>query len=80
MSEKEKPNLILSYEDASEVYGLIVDAETMYEQQIYDYENKADPTITEEVYKDSLVMLRVCQRLDKIFEPYLEKIDGPLKD
>lgn len=43
MSEKEKPKLELSYEDASDVYGLIVDAETTYEQQIYDYENKLDP-------------------------------------
>lgn len=80
MSEKEKPNLILSYEDASEVYGLIVDAETMYEQQIYDYENKTDPEITREIYKDSLEMLRVCQRLDKIFEPYFENVDSPLED
>lgn len=80
MSEKEKPNLILSFEDASDVYGLIVDAETTFEQRIYDYENKEDPTITREIYKDSLEMLRVCQRLDKIFEPYLEKVDSPLED
>lgn len=80
MSEKEKPNLILSYEDASDVYDFIVDAETAYEQRIYDYENKIDPTITREIYRDSLEMLRVCQRLDKIFEPYIEKFGSPLKD
>lgn len=80
MSEKEKPKLELSYEDASDVYGLIVDAETTYEQQIYDYENKLDPTITREIYRDALEGLRVCQRLDKIFEPYLEKGDSPLED
>lgn len=80
MSKKDKPKLELSYEDASDVYGLIVDAETTYEQQIYDYENKLDPTITREIYRDALEGLRVCQRLDKIFEPYLEKGDSPLED
>lgn len=80
MDTKEKPKLELSYEDASDVYGLIVDAETAFEQRIYDYENKEDPTITREIYKDSLEMLRVCQRLDKIFEPYIEKFGGPLED
>lgn len=80
MSKKDKPKLELSFEDAGEVYGIIVDAESDYERLIEDYENKADPTITEEVYKDSLVMLRVCQRLDKIFEPYFEKVDSPLED
>lgn len=80
MSEKEKPKLELSFEDAGEVYGIIIDAEADYERLIEDYENNADPTITREVYKDSLEMLRVCQRLDKIFETYLDKVDGPSKD
>lgn len=80
MGDKELPKLELSFEDAVDVYGIIFDAESDYVQRIEDFENKRDPTITEKVYKDSLEMLKVCQRLDQIFEPYLEKVEGPLED